>query len=81
MSRDWLTELKKAGNPAMPCSIDTGVGELDFTGMTLRDHFASAALTGYLAAHSGADVRFPSQDEAASQAYDYADAMLKARML
>lgn len=40
-------------------------------GMTLRDWFAGQALSGYVASHSYA--------EAARVAYDYADAMLKAR--
>ena len=43
-------------------------------GMTLRDYFAAAALTGWL---SDGHVNTPSVD--AARAYEYADAMLKAR--
>lgn len=46
---------------------------------SLRDLFAMHALAGCLAAHAGPDDKLPKQDYAAFAAYDYADAMLKAR--
>lgn len=46
--------------------------------MTLRDYFAAKALDGLLAAHT--DSRpLPSENDAAAQAYQYADAMLRER--
>lgn len=49
-------------------------------GMTLRDYFAAAALTGYVA-HLGARGFGAGSyiNECASEAYDLADAMLAAR--
>ena len=46
----------------------------DVPGMTLRDYFAAAALTGGLL-----DGAFPTPEDAAISAYEYADAMLTAR--
>lgn len=49
-------------------------------GMTLRDYFAAAALTGYIAGHAGdASIKFPKDADAAKNAYDLADAMLARR--
>lgn len=52
-------------------------------GMSLRDYFAAAALTGYLAAHADPSVTLPIQPnkvtEVASDCYAFADAMLVAR--
>ena len=45
-------------------------------GMTLRDYFAATALTGFLANPSNEFVKF---HEVASDAYNTADQMLKAR--
>ena len=49
-----------------------------YDGMTLRDYFAGQALVGQIAACAG-ETPYPSRDRAAKQAYEYADAMLKAR--
>jgi hypothetical protein len=61
--------MSKDGGPAFP--------ELDartmLSGMSLRDYFAAMALQGIL---NDADAFW---DEAARLAYQYADAMLKAR--
>lgn len=46
--------------------------------MQLRDQFAMAALTGYLASHDNTVLRLVAMD-VAKDAYRYADAMLKAR--
>ncbi len=49
-------------------------------GMTLRDYFAAAALTGYIAGHAGdAEIKFPRNLDAAKNAFEYADAMLAQR--
>lgn len=48
-------------------------------GMSLRDYFASQALAGMIASYTGADLPLPERDHAAITAYEYADAMLKAR--
>jgi hypothetical protein len=44
----------------------------------LRDHFAAAALTGYLAAFTG-NRAFPGPEAVAIECYTYADAMLAER--
>jgi hypothetical protein len=70
------------GGPAFPFSALSPEGPSvyrDNEGMSLRDYFAAAALQGYLAAYTGADVRMPDPDAAAARAFEYADAMLKAR--
>lgn len=46
------------------------------TGMDLRDYFAAAALTGIISNSDGFTFK---SEIAASYAYEYADAMLKAR--
>jgi hypothetical protein len=63
---------KETGGPAFP----TGTGVTPYNpGMTLRDYFAAKALQGILA---DSDCFW---DGAAPLAYQYADAMLKARQL
>jgi hypothetical protein len=47
----------------------------------LLDLFASAALTGIIAAHSGAECDLPWADETAERAYRYAFAMMAERAL
>ena len=68
------------GGPAFPCDEQIRCnGEVcdirKFTGMTLRDYFAAAALQGCLASFESTGTR----DALASNAYAYADAMLKVR--
>lgn len=62
----------------------TGMNELQYQeqpgALTLRDYFAAHVLTGYLAAHAGDGTSMPDKEHAAINAYDFADAMLKARM-
>ena len=50
-----------------------------YPGLTIRDYFAAAALTGYLAAYAGDGIALPDEKNAAQAAYEYADAMLTAR--
>ena len=64
-----MEENIETGGPAFPCHPG---GD---TGMTLRDYFAAAALTGIIA--KGEDEMYPGFR--ASEAYALADAMLKAR--
>ena len=75
------------GGPAFPCEEQIRCnGEVcdirKFTGMTLRDYFAAAALHGNLAGQS-IDVGYyegkDAWNKAAKDAYAVADAMLKAR--
>ncbi len=68
------------GGPAFPTTTyydDKPIGIED--GMSLRDYFAAKALTGIIAAFTGQDTPLPSCYMAATSAYDFADAMLKAR--
>lgn len=44
-------------------------------GMSRRDYFAAAALTGIIASHTGIQA-MPDEDEAASDARAYADALI-----
>ncbi len=72
------------GGPAFPCEEQIRCnGEVcdirKFTGMTLRDYFAAAALQGII---SDASVPASSKKDGelvSRSAYEYADAMLKAR--
>jgi hypothetical protein len=63
------------GGPAFPMGYHPEGNNADHFGMTLRDYFAAAALQGCLANLESTKTR----DAVASNAYAYADAMLKAR--
>jgi hypothetical protein len=67
----------ETGGPAFPAMNErqTGNNDYRYEGMTLRDYFAAAALTGILANPDGGG---PYHREA-EYAYLYADAMLRAR--
>jgi hypothetical protein len=68
--------MKDDQQPAFPTLIDHGVGGVQtFVGMTLRDYFAAAALTGFLANQS-LTCEYKGY---ANDAYMVADEMLKAR--
>ena len=63
------------GGPAFPNNDQNGCA---FSGMTLRDWFAGQALSGqYASCRPGYD--FQTQNDAVTQAYSIADAMLSAR--
>jgi hypothetical protein len=66
------------GGPAFPHSIDrNAITVQDFTGMSLRDYFAAAALQGiWTNLHCTPTVKF---NEIATRAYQQADAMIEAR--
>lgn len=66
------------GGPAFPCKLT-----MTYSGASLRDYFAAAALTGVMA---NADfwgmttgVRVKAMDQQASMLYEIADSMLAAR--
>lgn len=77
------------GGPAFPVSTNSkgddehgpyghqdSTATWQFPGMTLRDYFAAKALGGMLGGAPGSHLR---PDNAAREAYQYADAMLMAR--
>jgi hypothetical protein len=69
------------GGPAFPCEEQIRCnGEVcdirKFTGMTLRDYFAAAALQGLMAEY---DPENQLEHHIAKWSYEAADAMLKAR--
>ena len=69
------------GGPAFPLSTvdpyDRSVTTCD--GMTLRDYFAAKAMQGIIASEQPGDEEFVTPEMYARDAYQYADAMLKAR--
>lgn len=69
-----LLDAVEAHNPAFPLTAEFDGVRVGWWGMSQRDYFAAAALTGILAASKG-DVD-PEIDSA--MAYRYADAMLAA---
>lgn len=64
--------MSNTGGPAFPINVDS---EMTCLGMTLRDYFAAKAMQGF-ASNLGPGVTFNSRAEIA---YQWADAMLKAR--
>ncbi len=71
-----MNELTAAGGHAFPTDGEYGAYT---AGMTLRDYFAAAALSGIVAAHSG-ETALPADDKAARWSYQAADAMLAERV-
>ena len=69
-----MAEQTKTGGPAFPPPRQPG-GD---TGMTLRDYFAAKAMHGMAGSRRYCEVGWD-QADMASQAYEIADAMLKAR--
>lgn len=74
-------EYDDGGGPAFPRSSfeNDHVMSESQVGMTLRDYFAAAALTGVLAYSPAGCGDNSDYDPAAKAAYEYADAMLEAR--
>ncbi len=67
---------KETGGPAFPQDkVDAWGTRTSTGGMTLRDYFAAKAMQGFAAS----DSHWPTADAVASNAYEWADAMLKAR--
>ena len=62
--------------PAFP--IRGGLHEHQFIGASLRDYFAAKAMQGFVSSYPKGDVTCSFED-IAGDAYDMADAMLKAR--
>lgn len=68
------------GGPAFPCLDSNGEGP---AGMTMRDYFAAAALTGLCSNHGTTMVYGAGQTDCVNMAnacYAYADAMIDARL-
>ena len=69
----------KTGGPAFPCHPEIiPHRDHDFAGMTLRDYFAAKAMHGMAGSRRYCEAGWD-QADMASQAYEIADAMLKAR--
>jgi len=63
-----------------PTAFPWAHGNLTCTGMTLRDYFAAQVAVGMMSDYWNSDsMRDPTFEDIARQAYDLADAMLKAR--
>ena len=72
----------ETGGPAFPMLGRVVKGKWEpysqFTGMTIRDYFAAKAMQGMAGSHAYCE-RGWDQADLAGQAYEIADAMLKAR--
>lgn len=68
-----MSKINKGG-PAFPVDVP---GHRIEMGMTLRDYFAAKALQGFAAAEENPG--WKSIDQVAETAYEWADAMLRAR--
>ena len=63
-----------------PTAFPWAHGNLTCTGMTLRDYFAAQVAVGMMSDYWNSDsMKDPTFEGIAQQAYDLADAMLKAR--
>ena len=72
--------------PAFPIAIDLGDAVKYQEGMTLRDYFAAKAMQSWITVtvqryvhQNQLQIDMPSRDLIAAEAYQIADAMLKAR--
>ena len=74
-----MIEKIETGGPAFPCHPEIiPQNDRDFAGMTLRDYFAAKAMHGMAGSRRYCEAGWD-QADMASQAYEIADAMLKAR--
>jgi hypothetical protein len=73
-------EQDPEGGPAFPTENErqTGQHSYHYSGMTLRDYFAAAALTGY---YANTPMHQSAEESGAKYAYRTADAMLLARKM
>ena len=72
-----MSEKIETGGPAFPCHPEIiPHRDHDFAGMSLRDYFAAKAVQGFLTAKYASTYR---PEVWAKNAYEMADAMLKAR--
>ena len=68
------------GGPAFPVSWDMDGEAVAISGMSLRDYFAAKAMDTLLHSSKVASgFGYMEPDDVARRAYEYADAMLKAR--
>lgn len=70
-----MTDEIKTGGPAFPFVPGEGSALYESEGMTLRDYFAAKYMQGV----SANPERLYSNDDLAEEAYQMADAMIKAR--
>jgi len=68
---------KETGGPAFPINANESADRCIYTGMTLRDYFAAAMVSSGTVFKNGRPADTP--EAVARQAYELADAMLKAR--
>lgn len=74
-----MSEKTETGGPAFPCHPEIiPHREPDFAGMALRDYFAAKAMQGMAGSYAYCE-RGWDQADLAGQAYEIADAMIKAR--
>lgn len=71
-----MAEKIEDGGPAFPSH--GSMGEVVQTGMTLREYFAAAALTGLLSRYVGA-ITAETYAQAVSESLKFSDAMLSSR--
>ena len=85
MSAPLVTRLQELAiriRPNLPehaALIEEAIAALVDSADGLRDQFAAAALTGWIAMHADSNAEAPSPPSTAQRSYDYADAMLAAR--
>ena len=72
---------KNDGGPAYPTHPDCPTSPAGWIGLSLRDYFAAAALTGLIAenAHEQSTGSWDLVSEHCAKAYEFSDAMLKER--
>ncbi len=73
-----MNETTNNGVPAFPIPLHPGQGMAPCDGMTIRDYFAAKAMQGFVSSYGDGRITSPLLD-IAEDAYDMADAMLKAR--
>ena len=70
---------RKNGGPAFPLQSIGPDFSPGYSGMTLRDYFAAKYMNGYIASFSQHDEPSQFSSKISEEAYEMADAMLKAR--
>ena len=75
-SFDWEVHIEKHATGVLPVTKNTTNPPIGARGFTLRDWFAGQALSGIT---SRPDLHMAGWDHASGMAYEYADAMMRAR--
>lgn len=60
-----------------PRAFPTPQGQIE-KGLTKREYFAAKAMQGFIAAHSGPEVKMPESKYVARECVEYADALIAA---